>query len=301
MVDYVESSAQFRFRFDGENDIAAESLVGSINNMIDLISTATNDMDSSAYAKLRIQTVKPGSFEIDLQAIVACAVTLMPAIDLATTVLKLIVSVFELKKHLKGKPPKEISEKIAGFSVTNNAGEEKIFHEKAGLFFNKPKYDNCVVNIFNIAQGEEAKGLDLAVRDMSVIEKRDISVHVGPEEFKEMSVPIVDVIEPAIRTREHTVKKAQLIIKKPDLIGNSQWGFRYDNASIDAPIQDNSWLEAFQKEHQPLMSGSILIADLRMVAKIDEQDEDIPDTAKYYVTKVYGIINPKEQVSIEGI
>ena len=63
-----------------------------------------------------------------------------------------------------------------------------------------------------------------------------------------------------ILTRETISSEGErlVMIKKPDFLGKSKWGFKYNGHSIEAKIEDEEWLENFQNNGTILQPGDSL-------------------------------------------
>ena len=90
-----------------------------------------------------------------------------------------------------------------------------------------------------------------------------------------------------------TTFPAKVKVKKPDLLGDSQWSFVWDKAIV-AKIEDAAWLERFHNAEISILSGSYLDVMLRMEIALDENREPVGDP-KYYITKVNAVIPPNIQ------
>lgn len=60
-----------------------------------------------------------------------------------------------------------------------------------------------------------------------------------------------------ILTRETISSEGErlVMIKKPDFLGKSKWGFKYNGHSIEAKIEDEEWLDNFQNNGTILQPG----------------------------------------------
>jgi hypothetical protein len=74
-----------------------------------------------------------------------------------------------------------------------------------------------------------------------------------------------------------------LKIKKPDLLENTLWTFKYDKP-IQAYIDDAEWLKNFRDGKIPLFSGDSLLTNVKIIAKYDKTGNLIRE--EYTVTKV---------------
>jgi hypothetical protein len=92
-----------------------------------------------------------------------------------------------------------------------------------------------------------------------------------------------------------------LKIKKPDFLGSSKWEFRYDGHTIEAKIQDFSWLDSFHENGAGVRPGGALRAIVRIEVPYDEENESLPP--RYTVLKVEEVLPPpsekKEQLRLQ--
>jgi len=81
-----------------------------------------------------------------------------------------------------------------------------------------------------------------------------------------------------------------IVIRKPDLLGKSQWQFKHGKRTFSAPITDKTWLEEFHRGKHPLSPGDALRVRLKQTSKYDERGKLIELTEE--VVKVIGVIKP---------
>ena len=80
-------------------------------------------------------------------------------------------------------------------------------------------------------------------------------------------------------------------VKKPDLLGDSQWSVIFDKAIV-AKIEDAAWLEKFHNAEITSLPGSHLDVMLRMEIALDENEDPVGD-AKYYIVEVKSVASAK--------
>lgn len=81
--------------------------------------------------------------------------------------------------------------------------------------------------------------------------------------------------------------KVILIVKKPDLLSDSQWSFKYKDKPINAKIEDEDWLTKFHNREVLIQSKDSIECDLQI------QTKEIPNAKTetvYIVTKVHRVI-----------
>lgn len=87
-----------------------------------------------------------------------------------------------------------------------------------------------------------------------------------------------------------------LIIRKPDLVGRSKWGFIFDK-NIEATIEDKEWLTKIHNEKTKFGMGMKLPVKLKIVVPLDNNSCPIGEPT-YVVVKVTGDIQEIEDNQI---
>ena len=93
-----------------------------------------------------------------------------------------------------------------------------------------------------------------------------------------------------------TTFPAKVKVKKPDLLGDSQWSFIFHKAIV-AKIEDVGWLERFHSAEISILPGSYLDVMLRMEIALDDKRDPIGEP-KYYITEVKAVIPPNQQAKL---
>ena len=81
---YQEDASRFIIKFDGDNEIDAETLSIVLSNIAEMIKGITSEIEPDSYAKLTIKSTKEGSFEVDLATIISYLPTLFLGTAVAT-------------------------------------------------------------------------------------------------------------------------------------------------------------------------------------------------------------------------
>ncbi len=83
-----------------------------------------------------------------------------------------------------------------------------------------------------------------------------------------------------------------LVIRKPDLLGKSQWQFKHGKRTFNAPITDKGWLEEFHKGVHPLSPGDALRVRVKHTARYDERGKLLDAIEE--IIKVLAVIKAEE-------
>jgi hypothetical protein len=100
-----------------------------------------------------------------------------------------------------------------------------------------------------------------------------------------------------ISTPFYTIE-TPLLLKKPDLLGNSKWGFVFDK-NIDVEIKDKAWIEKVHRgEVKQLYAGVKIPVKLLVEVELD-QYKDPKGSPKYTILEVTGNpIEPQENMTL---
>lgn len=280
--DYKESQDYFKIKFYGADNIDASTLAVSLNSIVDSLKDISSETDPKAYTKLYVTSTQKGCFEITLSTIVKFAVTLFTAdnINLANTVLLIFLNSLLIKQHLKGAPPKEIKKEGDKRQIINQLGESfETTKNITKTYFGSPSIDNRIVNIFYALNADENRN------DIS-FEMKESKARIKKEEYKEMSKNIIEALEEPKDLHVYEIE-TPLLLKKPDLLGKSKWGFVFDK-NIEVEIKDEPWLEKVHKgEIKQLYAGVQIPVKLLVEVELDEY-KDPKGYPKYTVLEVTG-------------
>ncbi|AOT10438.1 hypothetical protein [Pseudoalteromonas luteoviolacea] len=113
------------------------------------------------------------------------------------------------------------------------------------------------------------------LKSHTTIKKINKNFYLSDEELQSL---VVDRIEEASSTET-------LIVKKPDLLGNSMWDFMKDKRSISAKLLDPTWLNKFHQRRVIIAPGDALYCDLLTLIFYDKKGEIID--VKYQISRVH--------------
>lgn len=292
-ISCLESIDTFKISFAGKNSIDAEIFTTVINNTIDLVKASANVIEPAAFLRLEIKANKEGSFESILEVVVKYGKDLLTQhhVEIACEILGGFLTFLKIKKHLKGRKPRELKNKEDVTIITNQDGQVINAPQKiANAFFNDSKIDNSVIKIFCSVNGSDRESLK--------VEKNGEIINFDKDEFEEMSNKIVDESGQEIETREdeQKISNCELIIKKPDLIGNSKWELIFDKV-IYARIEDSAFIKQVKNGKIKISGGYKLVCELSIKREIDENFNLV--NTEYTILKVTGVKNGEEQMEID--
>ncbi len=281
----IKSESNFAFHMDGENYIDAEVLSNIIKDIADLTKIAAKSEDPEAYLKMNVTAFKNGSFQIDFSAICENCETIFnlakDGAGFAVTLVTIIEGFFKIKKHLKGETPKKIEELDNNkIQITNNEDSNITVIKSSDIILNNSTVDQLIINISDNVHKHNPRGGFSIERDGDVC-------YFDNEDMKNLSKPISTT---EINSYKEVTLRADLPIKKADLLGNSVWNFIYRNRVINATIEDEDFMEKVHFGKISVHAGDYITADIKIICQIDSDGNPMEDTLKYNVVKVVGDI-----------
>ncbi|MHB7978919.1 hypothetical protein CF067_00955 [Clostridium sporogenes] len=270
-----ESETNFSLCLGGKKDIEINTLIKTLEHTVELMNWIINKQNKHSYAKIAVKGTKEGSFVVDLSALVAITPTLftLQNINLAKTCVDTMCGMINLKKHLKGEKPKKVEKISEGVKIENKDCKEMVFNNYTFNLYNEDS-DKIISKVFNNCKRDS----------FSIKEEEKNKVFVQKKEFENMVKEIDFSTEEQIITNVNTV---ELQIRKPDLTGNTQWEFIYNN-NIKATIQDQKFLDKVHKGEISINAKTRIRAELQIETVLNEKN-DILKT-NYTVVKVIEII-----------
>lgn len=278
--ELVKSKARFSFELEGKSYIDVNELSGVLNNTVDIVNQIVQGSQDT-YVNLRITKFSTGSFDIDFEAVAEQVMNIItdPA-AVAAGIVAAVSGVFRITKHLMGKEPKSFKVNGNHVNITNADGKSLIINKEiSDKYFNNSKIEHAVINIINTVEKSEREGFN--------IETDNDVIKYNKDDFRQIRPVVENMIDNQERTHTNIIP-TELFIRKPDLVGNSKWGFIF-TTNIEATIEDEAFLEKVKMEKIRFGKGMRLPVLLKIETKLDKDGSPKPDPV-YTVVKVTGDI-----------
>jgi hypothetical protein len=278
-TQFLESAEEFKVSFGGKNSIDAELFTKTINDTISLVKESANAIDPNCFIRLEIKTNESGSFQTIIDVITKHIPDLINnCIPLANDILQGVLNFILIKQHLKGRKAKEIIHENDKMVIKNKNGEDLLVPDNMGnAFFENNKIDKLIVNITTHLKESSRENMSIKTKEDEIV--------IDKEEYDDMGISVVDE-NPTAKTVTNSPVEAQLLVKKPDLLGKSKWEFIY-NKKIEAKIEDNEFLDKVRKgEIKNLYAGVRLPCILQFEYELDENHDIVPNSDRYTILRL---------------
>lgn len=295
---FIKSEAQFTFELEGESYLDATTLSRILDNTVQVVNEVVQG-DKDTFVNLKITKFSTGSFDIDFQAIAEQIENIITdPKTVAAGIVSAVVGAFEIVKHLKGEKPKKIIAKGDNTQITNTDGDTlTVDNSIANKFFDNAEIENAVVNIVTVVR-DDTERPGFKIKSKTNV-NNDKVIEYKRSDFEVISPVVEKMIDEEQEVLVNEVD-AVLVIRKPDLVGDSKWGFIY-NTYIDAAIEDKDWIENVREKNIKFGKNMRLPVKLRIETKLTKDGALTNDTT-YTITKVTGDIievGADNQISIE--
>jgi hypothetical protein len=265
---------------------SAETFSQTIDSTIELLKESAFANDPTCFSKLEIKANQVGSFETIIDVIIRHKNDLLKIPSIEKDILEVWLSFFLIKEHLKGKKAKKIESNQTETAIQNQENEIKKFSKKSGdIYFQNNKIDSLIINQFtNLSEDN---------RSNYIIKTSNAEIIINENSFENMKQVLVDE-NPIVKTVKQKPILVDLLVKKPDLLGDSKWQFIF-NKNIETKIEDELFLEKVRNRQIVILAGDKINCELEVEYDLTERLEIIPKSEKYNIKKVNGeIIKPEE-------
>lgn len=282
---------RFSLSFEGENEIEASVLGNTLSNLAYVVSQIVEDEPLKPEYSLKIKSFRKGSFRVDfiftlLSLGAATQMAGISSLEQAANLFTIITGIFDIKAKLKGEKPKEVKENLSEglVQVVAPDGTEVIAPLGSNIVIRNPSVDRKMSEIAQNVRLHNPNGGIKLIR--------------GEEQYLYDKDSIDDIAETTqITTMKNTAtsheERVALPIKKPDLLGNGSWDFRYGNRTIRASINDVEFLKQVHDGKTAYKAGDKL--DVSLLTDIKLSPDNTPISETYTIEKVHGIVLAPEQ------
>ncbi|MBS1912285.1 MAG: hypothetical protein JST22_09895 [Bacteroidetes bacterium] len=265
----ITSSADFKLKFDGRlKQINANTLAASLFSVTAIVHEINRTVAPETAIDVNVKAFSGGSFlvHLDLEAVKAA----LPLVAMITPVpvkdvVDVLVAIFDLRKFLKGEPPKAISPVDGKVQIENNNGQITIAEQVVYNIYG----DNATVQQA-LANNFKALDEDPAVTGYEITDGGENPlIQIDREEFADLAndadfLP-ADSEDPRIRIIS---ERANLGIIRPAFDARYKWDFQYRTQKITARVLDAAF-QARIDSGEAFHKGDRLVVDLEISQEFD--------------------------------
>lgn len=282
---------EFKIKFDGEqHQIDANLLINNLIHTSTIIQELNRNLDSGKKIDVKIKALEKGSFLIHIDLIESSLLHLKNLltrenIETGGIIIASFVSLIELKKHLKGSPPKSKKEDGNKVRIENQNGEVIIIEN-----FVQNIYENNTIIRDAISQSFETLENDNSITGYELTDKNEKPfIRVNRDEFESLSLKSEEILdgEKVITTA------ATLNILRISFDQKLKSDFYMRGVKISAKVEDPDFQNRIDKG-EAFSKGDILEVELEIKQKF-EPSVDTYINKSYKINKIINHIGRAEQ------
>jgi len=211
------------------------------------------------------------------------------------TVVSIVKGCFEIKKHLKGEKPTNVKDAGEGsVSIKNKDGNVVVVGKGATVVLNNPRADDLVSSVSRRAIEHNPDG------GYSICAGGE-TANFNPSDADAIARNLpIDKTTRAIKSEG----EGDLLIRNVPFVGRAKWRFTTDKRTFDASIEDDTFLDSFHDGLFPIRPDDFVTATYQVVTEVNEAGMELPETAKYTITRIHNGIKHNfsaAQTRIKGV
>lgn len=293
-----DSDREFTLKFDGKpSEVDAATLGASLLNVTTIIQEVNSELHTGQKLEIKVRGTAPGSFLVHLGIDPAQATDLLQHvtpenIKLAGAAIGIVIStvagVFKIRQVLKGKAPKELSEKGDEVHIVTNDGNSVTFDKRTyNVYINNPKVNESVTKTF------KALDADPSVTGFEILDKKEQPlVEIPREEFPALTagsgVPLPE--------RQAVMERTKLHIIKLSFEKGFKWELLYKGFKISAALEDSDFYSRIDRG-ESFAKGDVLDVELE-IGQVFDPSINAYENKNYAVKKVIEYIPRAKQTSL---
>jgi len=289
------NSNNFKIKFDGQaHQVDAQVLISSLIHTTTVIQELNRYLDSGKKIDIKVKALEKGSFLIHIELLETTLESLKTMftkenIIVASSLITGLVAFIQLKKHLKGKPPKEVKNENKTTIIINGDGNQISIDSDIYQIYES----NTVINDA-LSQNFDTIDQDPAITAFEITDDKEKPyVRVERSDFKDLSQK-TEIID---ENKKTIIENTRLNIVRLSFEESLKWDFYYRGNKISAKITDPNFQKLIDNG-ESFAKGDVLEVELYINQMFDNSVNTYINKS-YQVNRIIQHFNRNEQQKIE--
>jgi len=272
----------FKIKFDGQtHQVDAQVLISSLIHTTNIVQELNKYLDSGRKIEIKVKALEKGSFLIHLELLEATFESLKTIftkenIIVASSLITGLVALIQLKKHLKGKPPKEVKNEDNITIIINSDGNQLSIDSNIYQI-----YETSTVINDALSQNFDIIDQDPAISAFEITDDKEKPyVRVERSDFKDLSQK-TEIID---ENKKMIIENTRLNIVRLSFEEGLKWDFYYRGNKISAKISDPNFQKLIDKG-ESFAKGDVLEVELQ-ISQIFENSVNTFINKSYQVNRI---------------
>ena len=285
----------FKIKFDGQqHQVDAQILISSLIHTTTVIQELNTYFNTGKRIEIKVNALEKGSFLIHIELIETALDLLKNLLTkdnllFATGIISGLVGLIEIKKHLRGKKPKEIK-KDGGTTIIINENND-VLNISSDIY---NIYETNIVVNDALSQNFDVLDNDPAITAFEITDKNENPyVRVDRTDFKDLSLKSEQIDD----DRKSIIELTRLNIVRLSFEENLKWDFYYRGNKISAKISDPNFYELIDKG-EAFAKGDTLEVELQ-INQLFEESVNTFINKSYQINRIINHYKKTEQKKID--
>lgn len=285
----------FKIKFDGQqHQVDAQILISSLIHTTTVIQELNRYFSTGKKIEIKVKALEKGSFLVHIELIETALQSLKNLLTkeniiFGSTLISGLVGLIEIKKHLKGKKPKEIKIIENHTTIINEFDNSIIISSEIYNIYET----NSIVNDA-LSQNFDIIDNDPAISAFEITDKEENPyIRIDREDFKDMSMKSEIIDE----NKKSIIELTRLNIVRLSFEENLKWDFYYRGNKISAKITDPNFYELIDKG-ESFAKGDTLEVELQ-INQIFEESVNTYINKSYQINRIINHYKRTEQKKID--
>jgi len=285
----------FKIKFDGQqHQVDAQILISSLIHTTTVIQELNTYFNTGKRIEIKVNALEKGSFLIHIELLETALDHLKNLLTkenllFASGIISGLVGLIQIKKHLRGKKPKEIKNDGSTTIIINQNNEILTISSDIYNIYET----NSVVNDA-LSQNFDVLDNDPAITAFEITDKREKPyVIVDRADFKDLSLKSEEIDD----NRKSIIELTRLNIVRLSFEENLKWDFYYRGNKISAKICDPNFFELIDKG-EAFAKGDTLEVELQ-INQIFEESVNTFINKSYQINRIINHYKRTEQKKID--
>lgn len=285
----------FKIKFDGQqHQVDAQILISSLIHTTTVIQELNTYFNTGKRIEIKVNALEKGSFLIHIELLETALDHLKNLLTkdnllFASGIISGLVGLIELKKHLRGKKPKEIK-KDGGTTIIINENND-VLNISSDIY--NIYETNSVVNDA-LSQNFDVLDNDPAITAFEITDKKENPyVRVDRVDFKDLSLKSEQIDD----NKKSIIELTRLNIVRLSFEENLKWDFYYRGNKISAKISDPNFYELIDKG-EAFAKGDTLEVELQ-INQLFEETVNTFINKSYQINRIINHYKKTEQKKID--
>jgi len=294
-MNNIINENNFKIKFDGQqHQVDAQVLISSLIHTTTVIQELNKHFNSGKKIEIKVKALEKGSFLVHIELLETAIDNLRNLLTkenllFASSIINGLVGLIVLKKHLRGKKPKEIKTEGSNTIIINE--NNNVLNINSDIY---NIYETNIIVNDALSQNFDILDNDPAITAFEITDKKENPyIRVERNDFKDLTLKSEQIDE----NKKYIIESTRLNIVRLSFEENLKWDFYYRGNKISARITDPNFFDLIDKG-KAFAKGDTLEVELQ-INQLFEESVNTFINKSYQINRIINHYKREEQKKID--